>query len=132
MGGIIFRHELGSGKNYIFFLGADGSYELDVNRGYTSSSILKSGTISGFAAGFNHTIGIVANGPEISIYVDQNQVTQVSDATYVSGEIGMVSKDGTSSATVAYTNAKVWRQKHQNCALACLYARQSRSRCQRG
>jgi hypothetical protein len=111
MGGIIFRHALGTGKNYMFFLGVDGSYEFVVNTDYSSGSTLRSGMVPNFASGFNrpHTIGIVASGQEISIYVDQKQIIQVSDATYASGEIGMLSRYGSSSTTVAYTNAKVWQ-----------------------
>ncbi|HZU01747.1 MAG TPA: hypothetical protein VFA10_18905 [Ktedonobacteraceae bacterium] len=112
MGGVIFRHQLGMGKNYLFILGTDGTYELDVTTSSTSGHTLSSGTISGFASGLNqlHTIGIVANGPVITIYVDQQSITQVSDSTYnTSGSIGIVSHYGTSPTTVAFTNAKVWQ-----------------------
>ncbi|MBV9227801.1 MAG: hypothetical protein JOZ18_00715 [Chloroflexi bacterium] len=110
-GGVIFRHELGAGKNYMFLLGADGSYYLDVTRSTNSRSILSSGTVSDFATGFNqpHTIGIVANESQISAYVDQHLIAQVYDTTYTSGVIGVLSRYGSRDTTVAYTNAKVWQ-----------------------
>ncbi len=112
-GGVMFRADMNKDQLYIFHLGTDGSYTLEVraNSSGASSRTLKSGTISGFATGFNqvHTIGVVANGPQISVYVDQSQVTQTSDPTYSSGTIGVISDYGSSTTVVAYNNAKVWQ-----------------------
>lgn len=111
MGGVIFRHIMGTGKDYMFLLGANGSYALDVTSSYIAESILRSDVIPGFATGLNrtHSIGIVANGPQISIYVDQKFIVQVADSTYTRGQIGVLSSYGTASTIVDYTNAKVWQ-----------------------
>jgi zinc-ribbon domain len=74
--------------------GISHSDQLAVNTSFSSRSVLRSGKISGFTTGFNrfHTIGVVANGPQISVYIDQQYITQVSNSTIASGEVGMTSE----------------------------------------
>lgn len=112
-GGIVFRANMDSSLFYVLYLGTDGYYELDIqtNSNATNTRTLKSGTIAGFAAGFTqvHTIGVVANGSQISLYIDHNQVTQVDDTTFSSGQIGVISAYGSSKTVVVYNNAKVWQ-----------------------
>ena len=112
-GGVYFRADMTKDQLYLFELDTKGGYALSVraNSSGASSRTIKSGTISGFATGFNqvHTIGVVANGEQISIYVDQNQVTQATDPTYGGGAIGVVSDYGSTTTVVGYNNAKVWK-----------------------
>ena len=111
MGGVVFRDTQGTARHYVFALGTDGSYNLTAKTDPTTGNTLRTGMITGFITGFNHphTIGIVARGSQISIYVDHNQIIQLSDTTYASGTIGMISRYGTSNTTADYTNAKVWQ-----------------------
>jgi hypothetical protein len=112
-GGVFFRANMSSDALYVLFLDTEGKYELDTRANSSGSSTitLKSGQVSNFATGFFqvHTIGIVANGSQITVYIDQNQVAQTTNTTYTSGQIGVISEYGSSSTTVAYTNAKVWQ-----------------------
>lgn len=112
-GGVIFRANMNSYALYILFIDTDGNYSLDLraNSSGNSTRTLKSGQVPNFATGFFqvHTIGIVANGSQIMTYIDQNQVAKVTDATYSSGQIGVISDYGSSATTVAYSNAKVWQ-----------------------
>lgn len=112
-GGVIFRADANSGKIYILFLGTDGYYELDTRANSSGASTIKlrSGQVSNFATGnFQvHTIGVVANGSQLSVYIDQNQVAQTTSTTYTIGQIGFISSYDAQSTTVAYTNAKVWQ-----------------------
>jgi Tfp pilus assembly protein PilV len=112
-GGVIFRANMSTDALYVLFLDTVGNYELDVraNSSGASTRTLKSGLISNFATGFYqvHTIGIVANGSQITVYVDQNQIATATDPTYSSGQIGVISNYGSTSTTVAYSNAKVWQ-----------------------
>ncbi len=114
-GGILFRADMNTDKLYLFLLGSDGTYSLGVraNSSGKSNRTLKSGTVSNFATGFDqvHTIGLVVNGTQMSIYVDQNLVNPnpISDPTYAGGQIGVVADYGTSSTTVDYNNARVWQ-----------------------
>jgi hypothetical protein len=112
-GGMTFRADMSNDQLYILHLGTDGFYNLEVraNSSGDSSRTLKKGTISNFATGFNqvHTLGIVANGDQISVYVDQNKITQVTDSTYSGGAIGVISDYGSSTTKVVYNNAKIWQ-----------------------
>lgn len=112
-GGVLFRASSSTAQEYMFLLDPQGNYELDVraNGGTNGSGILKSGKMAGYATGLYqiHTIGVVANGPDITIYVDQHQVMKVSDPSFTSGQIGVFSLYGESATTIAYTNAKVWQ-----------------------
>ncbi|HEX7735512.1 MAG TPA: hypothetical protein VF458_11645 [Ktedonobacteraceae bacterium] len=112
-GGIFFRGNAAGGQLYIFFLGADGFYDLyrrASNQAGTSTK-LREGTVPAFNGGFFqvHTIGVVANGSNISVYVDQKQITQVTDTTYTSGQIGVIADYDGSPTVVDYNNAKVWK-----------------------
>lgn len=112
-GGVIFRADTTNDKFYILYLDTRGNYDLDieVNNVGDNNRTLKQGTVAGYAAGFFqvHTIGIVANGSQISLYIDQKQIAQVTDTTYTSGQIGFISSYGTSPSDVVYNNAKVWQ-----------------------
>lgn len=110
-GGIFFRADPVSNQGYVLFFRIDGYYEISVASGPNHFNTIQSGTLAAHGLGFHqvHTIGIVANGSHISVYLDQNQVTQLSDTTFTSGKIGVFSQYGSRSTTVAYTNAKVWQ-----------------------
>ncbi len=112
-GGVLFRADLNNDRFYVLFLDTQGNYELDIqaNQSGENTRVLRSGQVSGYATGFSqvHTIGIVAKGTQITLYVDQKQVTQVTDTTYTSGQLGVISSFGSSSTEVVYNNAKVWQ-----------------------
>ena len=110
-GGIFFRADPVSNQGYIILLRIDGYYEVDLASGPNHFNTIQSGMLAAHGLGFHqvHTLGIVANGSHISVYLDQNQITLVSDTTFTSGKIGVFSQFGSSSTMVAYTNAKVWQ-----------------------
>lgn len=112
-GGILFRADTNNDRFYVLFLDTQGNYELDIqaNQSGTNTRTLRSGQVSGYATGFSqvHTIGVVAKASQITIYIDQKQVTQVTDTTYTNGQIGVISSYGSSSTEVVYNNAKVWQ-----------------------
>lgn len=113
-GGVLFRADINNDRFYVLFLDTQGNYELDIqaNQNGSNSRVLRSGQISGYATGFFqvHTIGVVAKGSQITIYVDQKQVTQVTDTTYSGGQLGVISYYGGNATTeVVYNNAKVWQ-----------------------
>lgn len=112
-GGVLFRADVNNDRFYVLFLDTQGNYNLDIqaNQSGTNSRVLRSGQVSGYATGFFqvHTIGVVAKSSQITIYVDQKQVTQVTDTTYTSGQIGLISDYGSSPTEVVYNNVKVWQ-----------------------
>ena len=112
-GGLIFRGNENNAQFYVLFIDTRGNYELDisVNSDGANDRTLQKGTVAGFHSGLNqvHTLAVVANGPQITLYVDQNKVTEATDSTYSGGQIGFIGTYGTSNADVAYNNAKVWQ-----------------------
>lgn len=112
-GGLIFRGNENNAQFYVLFIDTRGNYELDisVNSSGANDRTLQQGTVSNFHTGLNqvHTLAVVARGSQITLYVDQNKVTEVTDSTYSSGQIGFIGTYGTSKADVAYNNAKVWQ-----------------------
>ena len=110
-GGLIFRASPND-RQYLLFLDTQGNYdfEVSVDRTGTNSRIVKRGQVTGFTTGLYlvHTLGVVANGNQISLYVDQQSVMQLTDPTYTSGEIGILAYSAGSTADVAYNNLKVW------------------------
>lgn len=111
-GGLIFRASPND-RQYLLFLDTQGNYdfEVSVDRTGTNSRIVKRGQVTGFTTGLYlvHTLGVVANGNQISLYVDQQSVMQLTDPTYTSGEIGILAYSAGSTADVAYNNLKVWQ-----------------------
>ncbi len=114
-GGIIFRANGVNSKYYYFRVSKDGAYDLSVSHDTNSThdQILKTGIASSIiATGLNqpNLVAVLANGSNFYLYVNQKFLVQVHDNTYQSGQIGVFGGDfASTSADVAFTNAKVWR-----------------------
>jgi hypothetical protein len=63
-GGIVFRADDSKGAQYLFRIGIDGSYALDIFNNNSLVSILKSGSNSVINTGLNQSnlLAVVANG----------------------------------------------------------------------
>src|SRR5579875_762796 len=117
-GGVIFRRYPDMAQYYAFVLSVQGKYALYIqnNANAANTQIIKEGTIPGFATGTLqlHTIGIVANGDQLSVYVD-NFTTPVIPPTinssFTSGQIGVLAFEGTNTTTavVSFNAAEVWQ-----------------------
>src|SRR2546423_1454726 len=111
-GGIIFRSDPTNTKFYLFRVGQDGSYDLYLYVDTTGSNaqLLAQGSSSAIHTGLNHPnkIAVIANGSNLSFYVDQQFIVSIKDTTYQSGSIGVFADDQTNPTEVAFSNAKVW------------------------
>lgn len=114
-GGIDFRSDNAGGTNqyYDFYVFQDGSYELDMVKGSTAK-VLTSGSSVAIKQGLNQTnlLAAVVEGTKISVYVNNQQVSSVSDSTYSHGQIGVEANPfatGGHQTNVEYSNAKVWK-----------------------
>jgi hypothetical protein len=111
-GGLIFRGVENNAQFYILFIDTLGNYELDisVNASGSNDRTLQQGKFSNFHTGFNqlNTLGVVANGSSISLYINQQKETLLTDGTYSTGEVGFLSSYGSSKTDVAYRDAQVW------------------------
>ena len=112
-GGLIFRSNSQATAFYYFRLNQDGSYNffLYVGTSGTTARTLAHGNATGFSTGLNQTnlISVVAKGTTLSLYVNKQQITSVTDSTYTSGEIGLAADYINGPTEVVYTNAKVWQ-----------------------
>lgn len=98
------------------FLNTQGAYILFSrnNANGVNDQTLKQGTISGFPTGTGqiHTIGVVANGDQISLYVDNLTtpvIPPIVNSTYSSGQIGVLAADNTNATAVTFNAAEVWQ-----------------------
>ena len=111
-GGLLFRADSANTKLYYLRLSQTGAYSLFlyVDSTGTNAKNLDHGTLTGFNTGVNqkNTIGVVARGSSISIYVNKQLVNTITDTTYSTGEIGLTAESLTNSTEVVYNNAMVW------------------------
>lgn len=110
-GGILFRSNGSKGTFYFFRIGVDGSYALDL---YTSSSVattLTHGFSAAITTGFNRSnqVAVVASGSTLSLYVDQEYVTSVTDTSLSAGQIGVAALNSRNPADVEFSHAQVWK-----------------------
>ncbi len=114
-GGIAFRGHPTTSQSYAFILRQDGNY---IVSNYTDvqgthhdlGSSLNGSPISNFNKGLGQSnlVAVVANGNQISLFVNNVQVTSVTDSTYSQGQIGVFADDEGNATDVAFSDAKVW------------------------
>ncbi len=103
--GIVFRADRATTHLYYFIIDKNGNYYLKVYFDkFGNSSIVASGSSPAIHASGSNLIGVVAQGNNISLYVNRQPIKSVSDSTFSSGQVGVVALAG----EVAFSNAKVW------------------------
>ena len=109
-GGIVFRADETRETYYLFRIGSDGSYALDIYNNNHYLSTLKSGPSSTINTGLNQSIlvAVVANGSNIDLYVNNTNIDSVSDGTYSQGEIGLAAVSFGNPTEAVFSNAQVW------------------------
>jgi hypothetical protein len=109
-GGMTFRDNH-AGKDYRFLICRDGTYGLGLDRDLTgnNNSTLGQGSLNNTSV-LNRSVSlaIIAKGASIGIYCNGQQVINVTDSSYTSGELGLLATNLGSNTTVAYSNARVW------------------------
>lgn len=107
--GIAFRLNDTNRAFYYFRIGTNGSYSLDVLNG-NNVTALKSGSNSAINMGLNQTnlIAVVANGPQIDLYVNKQHIDSVTDSTFSQGQVGVAVSDNNNPTEAVFSNAKVW------------------------
>ncbi len=108
-GGLLFRANEAKSQYYRVAVYTDGTYGIYVYVDTTGqhARTLKSGNV-GQTLNDTNTIGVVARGSTITLYVNQTEVASVKDSTYTHGQIGFAATNLSHSADVVFTNAKVW------------------------
>lgn len=113
-GGIVFRMDATEGhKYYMFNVCQNGYYSVDANQGAALQFItLKSGDMApGVHTGLKsiNQIGVVARGPNLSLYVNTQLVASLNDTSYGSGQLGVVAWDAANPTTISFANERVWK-----------------------
>jgi len=113
-GGLIFREDgTESRKEYAFDVCTNGYYEVDLDQGAAQQfKNLGSGqTTPGLNKGLNqmNLIGVVAQGPNFSLYVNKQLVTKFTDSTYGSGQLGVNAWNIGNDTDVTFANQRVWK-----------------------
>ncbi len=111
-GGLAFRVNQSTTQYYYFAVASDGSYHLDLVEGSLNlpSSLLQ-GSNAAIKKGLNvpNVLAAVANGSQISLYVNNVLIGKVTDSTYASGQLGLVAGDMGNTTDVAFSDAKAWK-----------------------
>lgn len=109
-GGINLREDTSTGKQYVFFLCLDGTYQFARYSGYSASDevVLKNGTNSGITSRQN-TIAVIAKGSNFTFYLNNSQLDSVSDRTYTQGYVGLVASPNSNATKVAYSDVHIWK-----------------------
>jgi hypothetical protein len=107
-GGLTFRGDNANSKRYAMICSQASDCILFLYTQDKNPKTLYEGTVSAnMAQGV--TLGVVARGSKISLYVNNQEITSVNDGTFGSGQIGTIAYYVQNPADVAFSNAKVWQ-----------------------
>ena len=109
-GGINLREDTSTGKQYVFFLCSDGTYQFVRYSGYSASDevILKNGADSRITPGQN-IVAVIAKGSKFTFYLNRSQLDSLSDSTYTQGYIGLIASPNSQATRVIYNDARIWK-----------------------
>ena len=110
-GGIIFRVTSTNPTNeyYSFYIGQDGSYELDKADGTSLTNSSNPAINPGLDK--TNVIAVVAKGNSFTLYVNHQPIDTVTNSAYSQGHIGLIAvvyAKGGQPTEVEFSNVKVW------------------------
>jgi hypothetical protein len=113
--GMVFRADTNAGKLYFFEVCQDGTYNFSRYLDYSGNNVkdFAGGSSAAIVTGLNqtNTIAVVAQGSTLTIYVNKQKITSVTDSTFTHGQIGVFADSINHPTTVTFSNAKVWTLK---------------------
>lgn len=108
-GGMLFRANSAQSQYYLFRIGTDGSYTLEV---YNNNQVrpLSSGFSAAILTGIgqSNTLQVIAKNSTIDLFVNSTFIDSAIDSSYASGQIGVVALDYNLPTEVEFSNAQVW------------------------
>ena len=109
--GIIFRANSITGSFYLFRIGIDSTYALDLYHNSKLALTLSSGYSAAIATGLKQSneIAVIAYKGTIYLYANQQFITSVSDNSLNSGKIGVAAIDYSIPTQAEFSNAQVWK-----------------------
>jgi hypothetical protein len=112
-GGLLFRAN--NPKFYYFYICTNSTYGLVRYTANTSDTRVNPVLTQQYYSdlikqGLNqeNLLAVVANGPKIDLYVNQNKLDSVTDAAYSQGNIGVLARREVVQTDTAFSSAKVW------------------------
>jgi hypothetical protein len=109
--GIIFRANSITGSFYLFRIGIDSTYALDLYHNSKLALTLSSGYSAAIATGLKQSneIAVIAYKGTLYLYANQQFITSVSDNSLNSGKIGVAAIDYSIPTQAEFSNAQVWK-----------------------
>lgn len=114
-GGIAFRGNVSldpaspSYTFYYFFICQDGTYAFSVVNGLNIDTASRTSTTlihKGLAQ--TNTLGVIARGQQIELFINQRRVQTRTDSIYTHGVIGVVATGLNTTTAATFTNARAW------------------------
>ena len=111
-GGLLFRGDFQQGNFYYFDVCFDGHHYLTTYKNFallqplpTQASMLPALQNDAHAT---ITIGVVAQGSSLTFFLNGQQVDQLTDSTYTSGQIALLCFAINNPTEVVFSNARLW------------------------
>lgn len=110
-GGILFRADGTLKTFYLFRIGTDGSYALDLYRGSKQATTLVSGFSPAITTGVNQAnqLTVLAQSNTLDLFANGQFITSTSDTDLSSGQIGVVALDYSIPSEASFSDAQVWK-----------------------
>ncbi len=110
-GGIVFRVDLNTNSFYHFVVCNNGLMLLSAYSNNNGTVLIHAKVSSAVQTGLNvqNTVGVVAQGSSINLFINNQNVGSVTDSTQATGSIGVIAEAVNNASDAAYNNAKVWQ-----------------------
>ena len=108
---MIFRADTNTFKLYLFEVCTDGTYQLwDYRNANGDASQLATASSPAIKSGLNQTnvLAVTAQGSTLTMYVNGQKLTSVTNNAYTQGQVGMVADSYNNPTGVLFSNARLW------------------------
>ncbi len=108
--GIIFRFNSTNSSFYLFRVGINGSYALDLYKNRVLAATLISGLSGAINTGIKqgNDLAVLAKGDVLYLYINQQFVASVTNSYLSSGAIGVIALDYRNTSDAEFSSAQVW------------------------
>jgi type II secretory pathway pseudopilin PulG len=108
--GIIFRFNSANSSFYVFRVGINGSYALDLYKNRVLAATLTSGLSGVINTGIKNgnDLAVLAKGDVLYLYINRQFVASVTNSYLSSGAIGVIAIDYRNASDAEFSSAQVW------------------------
>ncbi len=107
--GILFRGNSKNGTFYCFHIDASGAYGLDIygpNNTVTPTAANGTSNLIDTTPGAINLIAVKAQGTSLTIYINKQEITTITDTTFTVGQIGVFAASQTQDTDVLFSNVR--------------------------